>query len=106
LLAQRLSVRVERVPDHAFEANDGRLGQCMTIVPCHLLGWSAGTAQPLREPCFNTAAPRCVPAAATPRLTSPVVLPKEGGPPVGRGDSGRPIRPHGMGGTMQPPHAA
>ena len=38
LLAQRLSVRVERVPDHAFEANDGRLGQCMTIVPCHLLG--------------------------------------------------------------------
>ena len=38
LLAQRLSVRVERVPDHAFEANDGRLGPCMTIVPCHLLG--------------------------------------------------------------------
>ena len=38
LLAQRPSVRVERVPDHAFEANDGRLGQRMTIVPCHLLG--------------------------------------------------------------------
>ncbi len=38
LLAQRPSVRVERVPDHAFEANDGRLGPCMTIVPCHLLG--------------------------------------------------------------------
>ena len=40
---------------------------------------------------LHTAAPRCVPAAATSRLTSPVVLPKEGGPPVGRGDSGRPI---------------
>src|SRR4028119_2238054 len=98
LLAQRLSVRVERVPDHAFEANDGRLGPCMTIVPCHLLGRSAGTAQPLGEPCSNTATPRCVPAAAaTSQLTSPAVLPKEGGPPRRRGGCGAPATAAGGG---------
>ena len=77
-----ISVRAQRIPDRVCPATDGRLGQTcdegvMEQHRCTPL-WASGNDIPDNVTC---------------------AVSEEGGPPIGRGESGRPITLHGTGGV-------